>query len=86
MAAASGWACSQRSRVCRMLMEPGTRGGALPNRRLPVRSLIAERADAVDLPIDFEEPAPVGLLVLEPVRTLVEKLILLHLAAIKGGT
>ena len=67
-----------------VLMELGTRGGALPNRRLPIKSLIAEHAEAVDLPIDFEEAAPVNLLVLEPVRTLVEKLILLHHAAIEG--
>ena len=67
-----------------VLLELGTRGGALPYRRLPIHSLIAERAEAVDLPIDFEEAAPVSLLVLEPVRTLVEKLILLHHAATKG--
>ena len=64
-----------------VLMELGTRGGALPCRRLPIRSLIAEHAETVDLPIDFEEAAPASLLVLEPVRTLVEKLILLHHAA-----
>lgn len=66
-----------------VLMELGTRGGALPNRRLPIHSLIAEHAEAVDLPIDFEEAAPVSLLVL---RTLVEKLILLHHAATEGDS
>ena len=44
-------------------MELGTRGGALPYRRLPIHSLIAEHAEAVDLPIDFEEAVPVSLLV-----------------------
>lgn len=67
-----------------VLMELGTRGGALPNRRLPIQSLIAEHAQTVDLPVDFEEAATVNLLVLEPVRTLVEKLVLLHHAAIAG--
>ena len=67
-----------------VLMELGTRGGALPYRRMPIRSLISEQAETVDLPIDFEEAAPVSLLVLEPVRTLVEKLILLHHAATEG--
>ena len=43
-----------------VLMELGTRGGALPCRRLPVHSLIAEHAEAVDLPIGFDEAAPVS--------------------------
>ena len=67
-------------------MELGTRGGALPNRRLPIHSLIAENAEAVELPIDFEEAAPVNLLVLKPVRTLAEKLVLLHHTATEGDT
>ncbi len=69
-----------------VLMELSTRGGALPYRRLPIQSLISEHAAAVDLPIDFKEAAPVNLLVLKPVRTLAEKLILLHHAAIEGDT
>ena len=68
-----------------VLMELGTRGGALPYRRLPIHSLVAEYTETVDLPIDYEEAAPVSLLVLEPVRTLVEKLVLLHHAATEGG-
>ena len=67
-----------------VLMELGTRGGALPYRRLPIQSLIAEHAEIVGLPIDFDEAAPIGLLVLDPVRTLVEKLVLLHHAASQG--
>jgi Nucleotidyl transferase AbiEii toxin, Type IV TA system len=67
-----------------VLMELGTRGGALPQRRLAVQSLITEHAETVDLPIDFDEAAPVSLLVLEPVRTLADKLVLLHHAATEG--
>lgn len=69
-----------------VLMAIGARGGVLPYRCLPVHSLIAEYAESVGLPIDFGEAAPVSLLVLEPVRTLVEKLILLHHAATEGDT
>ena len=67
-----------------VLMELGTRGGALPHRRLPIRSLIAEHAETADLPIDFVEAATTSILVLEPVRTLVEKVVLLHHAATEG--
>lgn len=67
-----------------VLMELGTRGGALPHRRLPVQSLIAEHAESIGLPVDFIEATPVSFLVLEPVRTLVEKLVLLHHAATEG--
>jgi hypothetical protein len=67
-----------------VLMELGTRGGALPQRRLAVQSLITEHAETVGLPLDFDEAAPVSLLVLEPVRTLADKLVLLHHAATEG--
>lgn len=67
-----------------VLVEIGTRGGALPQRRLPVISLIVEHAESVGLPIDFDESAPVSILVLDPVRTLVDKLVLLHHASIAG--
>jgi Nucleotidyl transferase AbiEii toxin, Type IV TA system len=67
-----------------VLMELGTRGGALPQRRLAIQSLITEHAETVGLPIDFDEAAPVSLLVLEPVRTLADKLVLLHHAATEG--
>ena len=67
-----------------VLMEIGTRGGALPNRRLPIQSLIAEHAETIELPVDFEEATPTSLRVLDPVRTLVEKLVLLHHAATDG--
>lgn len=67
-----------------VMMELGTRGGTLPQRRLAVQSLITEHAEAVGLPVDFDEALPVSLLVLEPVRTLVDKLVLLHHAATEG--
>ncbi len=67
-----------------VLIEIGTRGGALPQRRLAVQSLIVEHAESGGLPIDSDEAAPVSLLVLEPVRTLVDKLVLLHHAATEG--
>jgi len=67
-----------------VLMELGTRGGALPQRRLAVQSLITEHAESIGLPVDFHEAEPVSILVLEPVRTLVDKLVLLHHAATEG--
>jgi hypothetical protein len=67
-----------------VLMEISTRGGALPQRRLAVQSLITEHAESVDLPIDFAEAEPVSILVLEPIRTLVDKLVLVHHAATDG--
>jgi hypothetical protein len=67
-----------------VLMEVGTRGGALHQRRLAVQSLIVEHAESIGLPVDFAEAAPVSILVLEPVRTLVDKLVLLHHAATEG--
>jgi hypothetical protein len=67
-----------------VLVEIGTRGGALPQRRLAVQSLITEHAESIGLPVDFAEAEPVSLLVLEPVRTLVDKLVLLHHAATDG--
>lgn len=65
-------------------MEVGTRGGALPQRRLAMQSLIDGHAESIGLPVDFAEAAPVSILVLEPVRTLVDKLVLLHHAATEG--
>lgn len=67
-----------------VLIELGTRGGALPHRRLPIQSLIAEHAESIDLPADFAEATPLSILVLDPVRTLAEKLVLLHHAATAG--
>lgn len=68
-----------------VLVEIGTRGGALPKRRLAVQSLITEHAESIGLPLDFSEAEPVSLLVLRPVRTLIDKLVLLHHAASQGN-
>jgi hypothetical protein len=66
-----------------VLLELGTRGGALPATRLALESLIVEHAEQVDLPLDFGEQAPFSIRVLEPVRTLVEKLMILHHASLQ---
>jgi len=68
-----------------VLLELGTRGGALPQRRLAIQSLITEHAESIGLPVDFAEADPVSIPVLEPVRTLVDKLVLLHHAATEGN-
>lgn len=60
-----------------VLLELGTRGGALGSTRASVRSLIAEHIDDV---AGEPEAAPVYVRVMSPWRTLVEKLVLLHTA------
>jgi hypothetical protein len=64
-----------------ILLELGTRGGALPASRLPLESIVVEHAEQLDLPLDFDERDPFSIRVLAPVRTLVEKLMILHHAA-----
>ncbi len=51
---------------------------------MAIRSLIAEHGPAAGLPIDFEEASPFEVRVLHPSRTLVEKLMILHHAAVMG--
>ena len=68
-----------------VLVEIGTRGGALPYVRRPMQSLIAEYAERAELDGDFEEIEPVSHLVLDPVRTLIEKLVIVHHAATEGN-
>jgi hypothetical protein len=65
-----------------LLIELGSRGGAMPHERLTIRSLVAELS-SVDIS-DVEEVAPFEISVLSPVRTLVEKLVLLHTAHTDG--
>lgn len=60
-----------------VLLELGTRGGALGATRAAVRSMIAEHIDEI---ADEPEASPVEVRVLAPWRTLVEKLVLLHTA------
>ena len=45
---------------------------------------MTEHAESIGLPIDFAESQPVSILVLEPIRTLVDKLMLLHHTATEG--
>lgn len=68
-----------------VMLEFGTRGGGIPAKRLPLESLLVEHAETVGLPVDFDERAPFGIRVLAPVRTLVEKLMILHHAAVVGN-
>lgn len=68
-----------------VLLELGTRGGGIPASRLAMESMIVEHAETVDLPVDFEEAAPFSIRVLAPVRTLVEKLMILHHAVVEGS-
>lgn len=63
-----------------VLVELGRWGGSQPHRRAEVASILAERADELGVAL-FEEQAPVAVNVVEPVRTAVEKLMLLVAAA-----
>jgi Nucleotidyl transferase AbiEii toxin, Type IV TA system len=60
-------------------LEMGIRGGTLPGTQLrSISSYIADYIAAAVIEADFEELAPVELDVIAPVRTLAEKLALLH--------
>lgn len=61
-----------------VFLEIGSRGGAMPATFMAVRSLLAEHA-APQME-HFNEAEPVNVRVLDPCRTLVEKLVLLHTA------
>lgn len=63
-----------------VLVELGRWGGSQPHRHAEVASILAEHADELDV-APFEEQAPVAVNVVEPVRTAVEKLMLLESAA-----
>lgn len=68
----------------RVLLELGTRGGTLPAQMMGIGSLIAEHGPSAGVETDFEEAKPFEFRVLHPVRTLVEKLMILHHAAEVG--
>jgi hypothetical protein len=60
-------------------LEMGIRGGTLPGTQLrTISSYIADHIAAAGIEADFEELAPVEVDVISPVRTLAEKLALLH--------
>lgn len=67
-----------------VLLELGARGGTLPAELTAVRSLVAEHGQAAELDTTFVEEAPFEIRVLHPTRTLVEKLMILHHAAVVG--
>lgn len=63
-------------------LEMGIRGGTLPGTVLvPVRSYIAEYVQTEGVDADFDDLAPIDADCIAPVRTLAEKLALLHHAA-----
>lgn len=65
-----------------VLLEVGSRGGALPNERHIVCSIVAPIAqDALGEPVAEAEPFEVD--VLDPARTLVEKLVIIHEANLR---
>lgn len=66
-----------------VLLELGVRGGALPTVQRTVRSLLVDYGPEAGLDAGFEESAPVILHVLAPVRTLIEKLMIVHHAALQ---
>lgn len=64
-----------------VLVEIGHWGGTYPHERHTIRSMIAEHGPGQGIDGDFEEFEPFDVEVLDPVRTTVEKLMLLHAAA-----
>ena len=67
-----------------VLLELGARGGTMPTARHQIVSLIAQHAETAGFSADFAEAEPVDLHVLAPVRTLIEKLTIVHHAAEAG--
>lgn len=68
-----------------VLVEIGHWGGTYPHERHAVRSLIAEHGPGLGIVGDFNEFEPFEVEVLDPVRTTVEKLMLLHAAAVSDA-
>lgn len=65
-------------------VELSTWGGAIPSEFKSLRSLLAEHSGSRRMVERYEEFAPFGITVLRPERTLVEKLVILHDAAVSG--
>lgn len=63
-------------------VELSTWGGSIPSEVKTLRSLIAEHASVAGLTGTYEESEPFDITVLRPERTLVEKLVILHDAAV----
>lgn len=63
-------------------LEMGIRGGTMPGTQVrTIKSYIAEYTESEGLRVDYDEMAPVEVNVIAPVRTLAEKLALVHHAA-----
>lgn len=66
-------------------LELGARGGAMPTVPRPVTSLLAQQGAQTGLDWLFAEATQFTMHVLAPVRTLAEKLMILHHAATQGN-
>ena len=66
-----------------LLLEMGTRGGAHPNSEVSINSQVAQLAIEIDPGLVAEDLTPFSIRVLGPERTLVEKLQLVHTAAMR---
>ena len=69
-----------------VLLELGTRGGTQPMERLQIRSLVAEHAQTHGIDIGDYADIPFAIHVMRPVRTLIEKLMIVHHAAQSNDT
>ena len=67
-----------------LYLELGSRGGTHPSSKQEIRSLISEYAKEAGLPIEFAEAEPVSIETLDPARTLIEKLLIVHNSALEG--
>ena len=65
-------------------LELGARGGTMPMVQRSVTSLLAQHGPQTGLEVSFAEAVPFTMHVLAPVRTLVEKLMIVHHAAVAG--
>lgn len=69
-----------------VLLELGTRGGTQPMERLHIGSLVAEHAHTHGIDIGDYAETPFPIHVMRPVRTLIEKLMIVHHAAQSSNT
>lgn len=65
-------------------VELSTWGGAIPSEVKILNSLLSEHLALLGVTTDYEELSPFGITVLRPERTLVEKLVILHDAAMSN--
>lgn len=69
-----------------ILIELVVDGGSIPNTVHSLRPLVASLALTAGMPFDYQEAEPFEIVVMDPVRTLVEKLMLVHTAAADSKT